>query len=237
MQDDETNEGGSGKDDPIDDARANLPGEAEQPVADDVPGGPVAWEDVAEPIVDAASPATELEPPTDSSISGTPAESLSDDLPPAEPPAIASAVDAPSAGPLPISAAVRPAVMPPVASDLGAPRENFTSIESPAAASFESGDRQSTRQRNIDEIAGHFTGSPPAKNPRLNPTSDGGPPLARPIVLVTLATEQVEAIIHKALDAASERDQKTLVKIAEEKVNYAFWSYKVELSAITRKYF
>ena len=65
----------------------------------------------------------------------------------------------------------------------------------------------------------------------MAPTSDGGPPLARPIVLVRLASEEVSAIVEQALLAARDRDTKTLDQIAEAKVNFAFWSYKCEQRA------
>ncbi len=74
----------------------------------------------------------------------------------------------------------------------------------------------------------------PATIPRLAPTSDGGPALARPIVLVRLAAEEVRAIVEQALAAARDRDTKTLDEIAEAKVNFAFWSYKCEQRAANR---
>jgi hypothetical protein len=73
-----------------------------------------------------------------------------------------------------------------------------------------------------------------AANPRLRPTADGGPPLARPIVLVTLHTDVVNAAVGAALKAATERDTKTLNEIAEAKIDFAFFKYQAERRVLHR---
>jgi hypothetical protein len=77
-------------------------------------------------------------------------------------------------------------------------------------------------------------GSGAAANPRLRPTADGGPPLARPIVLVTLHTDVVNAAVGAALKAATERDTKTLNEIAEAKIDFAFFKYQAERRVLHR---
>ena len=74
----------------------------------------------------------------------------------------------------------------------------------------------------------------PAGNPRLRRTADGGPPLARPIVLVSLRTDELHAVVAAALKLAIDRDTKTLNQIAEAKVNLAFWKYKAEQRVLNR---
>ncbi len=56
-----------------------------------------------------------------------------------------------------------------------------------------------------------------------SPTSDGGPPLARPIFLVSVPDEESRRIVDEALVEAGRRDAKTLGEIAEQKVHDAFW--------------
>lgn len=75
----------------------------------------------------------------------------------------------------------------------------------------------------------------PSGNPRLRPTADGGPPLARPIVLVSLRTDELHAVVTAALKLAIDRDTKTLNQIAEQKVNFAFWQYKAEQRVLNRR--
>jgi hypothetical protein len=55
------------------------------------------------------------------------------------------------------------------------------------------------------------------------PTSDGGPPLARPIINVTLNELQLRQMIEEVATAAGQRDALEIETIAEEKVGYAFW--------------
>jgi hypothetical protein len=70
----------------------------------------------------------------------------------------------------------------------------------------------------------------------LSPTSDGGPPLARPIVLVSLEDAQVRKIIDQSLAATSERDAKTCKECAQQAVDYARWRDFCELRALTGNY-
>jgi hypothetical protein len=64
------------------------------------------------------------------------------------------------------------------------------------------------------------------------PCPDGLPPMARPLVLVSLGDEQTRRMIYEALAAAAERDARTTRQIAEERVNYAFWWRDCEERAI-----
>jgi len=91
--------------------------------------------------------------------------------------------------------------------------------------------------RETDLIAGILAGQPRVpKQALLCPTSDGGPPLARPIVIVRLLDDQTRKVIGDALAAAAERDNKTAGEIAEDKVNYAFWSRNAQERAIMGDY-
>jgi hypothetical protein len=73
-----------------------------------------------------------------------------------------------------------------------------------------------------------------ATNPRLQPTADGGPPLARPIVLASLHNDAVNAVVEAAVQAATERDTKTLAEIAEGKIDFAFFRYLAERRVLHR---
>ena len=70
----------------------------------------------------------------------------------------------------------------------------------------------------------------------LGPTSDGGPPLARLIVLVSLENTQFRKIIDESLATTSERDAKTCKECAQEAVDYARWRDHCELRALTGDY-
>jgi hypothetical protein len=73
-----------------------------------------------------------------------------------------------------------------------------------------------------------------AANPRLQRTAEGGPALARPIVLVSLHTDVINAAVGAALKAATERDTKTLNEIAEAKIDLAFFKYQAERRVLYR---
>jgi hypothetical protein len=94
-------------------------------------------------------------------------------------------------------------------------------VESPAAGSTQAPDASSVSADLSDR----------AKS-LLSPTLDGGPPMARPIVIVRLRDEQVERIVNHALAAASQRDAQTCGELAEQKVKYAFWVRDCEERAI-----
>jgi len=84
------------------------------------------------------------------------------------------------------------------------------------------------------------TPAPPADlSPRasalLSPTADGGPPLARPSVLLTLSHEQIRKIIEEEAEKDAAHTQKLLAEIAEEKVNEAFWLRDCETRAVWGK--
>jgi hypothetical protein len=65
-----------------------------------------------------------------------------------------------------------------------------------------------------------------------SPTSDGGPPLARPILLAAVPDEESRRIVDEALVEAGRRDAKTLAEIAEQKVHDAFWLRACEERAV-----
>jgi hypothetical protein len=75
----------------------------------------------------------------------------------------------------------------------------------------------------------------PRASALLDPTADGGPPLARPSVLVTLSVEQTRKIVDDALTANSPRAQKLVTEIVEEKVNEIFWQRDCEMRAVWGK--
>ncbi len=68
----------------------------------------------------------------------------------------------------------------------------------------------------------------------LSPAPDGGPPMARPIVLVSLAEEQMQGITNEALAESGSRLAKTAAEVAEDKVNEAFWLRDCEMRALYR---
>ncbi len=70
----------------------------------------------------------------------------------------------------------------------------------------------------------------------LNPTSDGGPPLARPIVLVRIPDEQTSLIIDSVLDAAAKRDYAMVRAIADERILFELGRRDSELRAILGAY-
>lgn len=70
----------------------------------------------------------------------------------------------------------------------------------------------------------------------LSPTSDGGPPLARPIVIVSLDEAERRKIVDEALAKSLERDEKLADERAEEKVSYAFWVRACEERALRGDY-
>lgn len=65
-------------------------------------------------------------------------------------------------------------------------------------------------------------------------TSDGGPPLARPIFLVSVPDEQTRRILDEALAEAGRRDEKTAAEIAQQQVEDAFWLRACEERALYR---
>jgi hypothetical protein len=67
------------------------------------------------------------------------------------------------------------------------------------------------------------------------PTADGGPPLARPIVLVTLPDEWTRKIIDDALTANAERSEKCAKEAAQFIVDDYFWHRDCEMRAILDK--
>jgi len=76
------------------------------------------------------------------------------------------------------------------------------------------------------------SGAAPLTNPMTSPTDDGGPPLARPVVMLNLAEDQKRQIIDETVASVSKHDAKLLSEIAESKVDDAFWHYNCQLRAI-----
>ncbi len=75
----------------------------------------------------------------------------------------------------------------------------------------------------------------PRASALLVPTADGGPPLARPTLFVTLPEEQTRKIVNDALAADALRSQKLVAEIAEEKVNEVLWLRDCETRAVWGK--
>lgn len=67
----------------------------------------------------------------------------------------------------------------------------------------------------------------------LQNTTDGGPPLARPVVLLSLSSAATQRLIEESLSAASQRDSQTLESIAKAKVHDAFWIRDAQRRAVT----
>ena len=67
----------------------------------------------------------------------------------------------------------------------------------------------------------------------LRPTSDGGPPLARPVVVVRLPNEKLRNIRDQAVAAAARHDTETCTELAELEVRRAFSQRDGEMRAIT----
>ena len=74
--------------------------------------------------------------------------------------------------------------------------------------------------------------SPRAKQ-LLWPTSDGGPPLSRPVVVVRLPNEKLRSIRDQAVAASARRDTETCTELAELEVRRAFSRRDGEMRAIT----
>ena len=70
-------------------------------------------------------------------------------------------------------------------------------------------------------------------SPRRSPIFS---PLARPIVLVSVADGQLRKIRDEALEASSQRDAKTCKECAQQAVDYARWRDFCELRSLTGNY-
>jgi hypothetical protein len=57
----------------------------------------------------------------------------------------------------------------------------------------------------------------------LRPTSDGGPSLARPIIIVRLADDQMEQLINETLRRSARRSEQTTKEVAQYIVDQEFW--------------
>ncbi len=66
----------------------------------------------------------------------------------------------------------------------------------------------------------------------LRPTSDGGPPLSRPVVVVRLPNEKLRSIRDQAVAASARRDTETCTELAELEVRRAFSKRDGDMRAI-----
>jgi hypothetical protein len=66
----------------------------------------------------------------------------------------------------------------------------------------------------------------------LRPTSDGGPPLARPIIIVRLADDQMEQLINETLRRSARRSEQTSKEVAQFIVDQEFWRRDCQERAI-----
>jgi hypothetical protein len=67
-----------------------------------------------------------------------------------------------------------------------------------------------------------------------SPTSDGGPPLARPILMASVPDEDTRRLLDEALAEAGRRDAKTAAEIAQKQVDDVFWLRACEERALYR---
>lgn len=66
----------------------------------------------------------------------------------------------------------------------------------------------------------------------LQPTSDGGPPLARPIIIVRLADDQMEWLINEILKRSAKRNEQTCRELVQHLIHQEFWRRDCEERAI-----
>jgi hypothetical protein len=57
----------------------------------------------------------------------------------------------------------------------------------------------------------------------LSPTLDGGPPMARPIVLVRLADDQLRRIVDEVMEATRNQDEQAVREVARKTVHDELW--------------
>jgi len=91
--------------------------------------------------------------------------------------------------------------------------------------SASNGDSGESARQSSDDLS-------PRATTLQSPTSDGGPPLARPIFLVSVPDEQTRRILDEALAEAGRRDAKSIAEIAQQKVDDAFWLRACEERAL-----
>jgi hypothetical protein len=87
----------------------------------------------------------------------------------------------------------------------------------------------------FDEVRPFATGasdlSPHAQS-MLNPTSDGGPPLARPLIMVRLADDQMEHLINEICKRMAKRNEQTCRELVQHLINQEFWRRDCQERAI-----
>ncbi len=66
----------------------------------------------------------------------------------------------------------------------------------------------------------------------LQPTPDGGPPMARPIIIVRLADDQMEQVINETLRRSARRSEQTSKEVAQYIVDQEFWRRDCQERAI-----
>ncbi len=72
----------------------------------------------------------------------------------------------------------------------------------------------------------------PRSQAMLNPTSDGGPPLARPIIIVRLADDQMEHLVNEICKRMAKRNEQTCRELVQELINQEFWRRDCQERAI-----
>jgi hypothetical protein len=70
----------------------------------------------------------------------------------------------------------------------------------------------------------------------LSRTLDGGPPMARPVVLVRLPDDQYRRIVDEVMQATRERDERKVCEVAKKAVHDEFWWRDCQERAITGNY-
>lgn len=86
-----------------------------------------------------------------------------------------------------------------------------------------------------ESLAGPRSG--PVDRPSLqSPTANGGPPLARPIVLVTLTPEANRQIVQETTESAAKRDYQVLRDVTRQEIDHAFWWQAAQRRSILGDY-
>ena len=133
----------------------------------------------------------------------------------------------------------------PLPVEVNPPQSSGGSLLSPSPAEGSSTMGSSTMGPAADEEGRPSTGhaapnpgshaAPTTSDSRRAPAADGGPAMVRPIVMVSLATEQLYAITDRALSSVRDREVKTIEQVADHKIKLAFWEFKCDQRAINRR--
>jgi hypothetical protein len=90
------------------------------------------------------------------------------------------------------------------------------------------------RRAEIERFIENFNAQSARTDALLSPPFDGGPPMARPIVLVSLDEEQMQGITNETLSESGSRTAKLAAELAQVKVDEAFWLRDCEMRALYR---